>query len=777
MKLYIILSGRVEMKISLDFDEDQRFLCGAGWIGGVVLLVRNQMKLECWLVSGLRDGDARCTPLADMKALFAPGEVETLTPDSEICMQVMINNGLSYVANQMSGKSANSGGIDLMEIDVLIGFPENLSCGDSLVVLNTMQCERQLTGMGPFLKMALSPKQDTLATISIDNESGDFFLRILDSKTKNLLNSTSKDSMPPDEVAWVGPDAVAVYWDWETLRKDKTSLLLMYDPKMNFTKFQFYGSVHLAPEVDGLRIIETSKTSFLQKVPGPLQEIFGIGSIGPAEEVYSSYQNFQRGSLMSLKKIRELPNLAAAVETCLKAASFEFDTSVQGQLLKAASYGKSFAQCKGFSHDKFANTCKTLRVLNAVRKPKIGMPLTFTQFLTLTPHGLISHLIARHHHYLALKMCEYLALPDEKTRVLLHWACSKVLQDEPAEEILRSIEEKLSSKKDNVSFAAIAATAFRNSKRSLAIELLRNEPMAGEQVPLLLKMNQQDAALTKAIESGETDLIYLVVLEMKQVRDADGLSKVMDNPQFAIAKNLLISYCKEQDIDFLKTMYEVLQAFKDAADMFVLQSFKVHDLPTKRKLLARAKDLFSRDKMSYEDAKATDNQRRLIDLQHELNDLIGKPIFSGFSISDTIYQLIFLSSQYPDLLKKAVSIKKEFKVSDKRFWWIKIRALAKSQRWEALERFAQAKKPPIGYRPFVEVCLDNGNEEEAKKYIPLVSEAFAKVELYCHPMIQNYEAAIQTAVAKKDVDQLKFIYSKCPDDYKQAITHHVQSIS
>jgi len=37
-------------------------------------------------------------------------------------------------------------------------------------------------------------------------------------------------------------------------------------------------------------------------------------------------------------------------------------------------------------------------------------------------------------------------------------------------------------------------------------QLLNFEPKASEQVPLLLKMNRDSIALTKAIESGDTDL-------------------------------------------------------------------------------------------------------------------------------------------------------------------------------------------------------------------------------------------------------------------------------
>ena len=45
----------------------------------------------------------------------------------------------------------------------------------------------------------------------------------------------------------------------------------------------------------------------------------------------------------------------------------------------------------------------------------------------------------------------------------------------------------------------------------------------------------------------------------------------------------------------------------------------------------------------------------------------------------------------------AEQLRKEFKVPDKRFHWLKVRALAESRDWIELEKFAKSKKSPIGY--------------------------------------------------------------------------------
>jgi len=49
--------------------------------------------------------------------------------------------------------------------------------------------------------------------------------------------------------------------------------------------------------------------------------------------------------------------------------------------------------------------------------------------------------------------------------------------------------------------------------------------------------------------------------------------------------------------------------------------------------------------------------------------------------------------------------------TDFRFWWIKIKALARNKDWEGLEAFAKSKKSPIGYEPFV-VCRPSRRSSE-----------------------------------------------------------------
>lgn len=180
-------------------------------------------------------------------------------------------------------------------------------------------------------------------------------------------------------------------------------------------------------------------------------------------------------------------------------------------MLKAASFGKSVLEL--YNSDEFVEMCETLRVLNAVRYYEIGMPLSYEQYLRLTPANLIQRLLNRAEYLLAIKISEYLRLPTD--RIYIHWACRKVrVSVDDEDTIARTIVQRLKSK-PGISFEEIARTAFDEGRGRLATELLNYEPRAGKQVPLLLSMEEDEVALDKAIESLDTDLIAYVNLGWK----------------------------------------------------------------------------------------------------------------------------------------------------------------------------------------------------------------------------------------------------------------------
>ena len=143
----------------------------------------------------------------------------------------------------------------------------------------------------------------------------------------------------------------------------------------------------------------------VNQVPITTENIFKIGSTHPAALLYDALDHFDKRNPRADENIRCIKHdLSDAVSACVEAAGYEFSYTTQRTLLRAASFGKCFLDFH--NPDEFVTMCKKLRVLNAVRDYRIGMPLTLVQFEKLTPDGLVDALVNRHQHLLAWRVCE-----------------------------------------------------------------------------------------------------------------------------------------------------------------------------------------------------------------------------------------------------------------------------------------------------------------------------------------------------------------------------------
>ncbi len=152
-------------------------------------------------------------------------------------------------------------------------------------------------------------------------------------------------------------------------------------------------------------------------------------------------------------------------------------------------------------------------MLNALRAPGVGLPLTLAQLDALTPGVLVGRLVAGRRHLLALRIARLLGLPADG--VLVHWACAKISAagDAPDGRLRDELVARLAPCA-GVRWAAIAAHAQVAGRRGLAGLLLEHEPVAAEQVPLLLGLGKEEAALGKALEAGDPDLAHLALFRM-----------------------------------------------------------------------------------------------------------------------------------------------------------------------------------------------------------------------------------------------------------------------
>ncbi|KAJ5050670.1 uncharacterized protein L3040_002545 [Drepanopeziza brunnea f. sp. 'multigermtubi'] len=606
-----------------------------------------------------------------------------------------------------------------------------LSIGQTIYVVDATEAEDRMLDIGPFTHISVSPNGRFVALYT---ETGKAYVITSDFQNR-LSEHDSKSRIPPKDVQWCGNDAVVIAWE------DEVQII---GPSNAAAKYFYDGRVHLIADHDGVRLITNEVCDFLQKVPEVTDEVFRFGTGSPASILLDAVEQLENQSPKADDNIQLIrPNLVEAVDTCVKAAGQEFSIQQQKQLLKAASFGKSVLDI--YNSDDFVDMCETLRVLNAVRYYEIGLPLSYEQFLRLTPEKLVQRLINRREYLLALRISSYLRLPTD--RIYVSWASQKVrVGSEDEDTICRLIVEKLAGKR-GISFEEIARAAYDEGRGRLATELLNHEPRAGKQVPLLLSMEEDEIALDKAIESGDSDLVFFVLLHLKKKLPLASFFRVINSRP--VATSLIESSAQADDAELLKDLYYQDDRRTDGANVFVREALRQPDSRTAIDKLALAAKLLSESKENAVELKALQDASSLLKMQEALDRDLTEH-FTGLSVNETVFKLIRLG--YSTRAKKVIS---EFKVPEKTAAWLRLRALVSARSWPELEEMSKTRRSPIGWEPFFTLILAAGNPKLASTFIP---KAASSSSLEPGETVAMYEKcgmrvkAAEEAVKIKDID-------------------------
>lgn len=374
---------------------------------------------------------------------------------------------------------------------------------------------------------------------------------------------------------------------------------------------------------------------------------------------------------------------------CVKAAGHEFDPYWQKRLLKAASFGKSVLEL--YNSDDFVEMTEKLRVLRAVRDYQIGLPISYEQYMRLTPEKLIERLVNRHEYLLAIRISEYLQIPAD--RIYVHWASQKVkVSTVDDEAVCKLIVQRLEGK-PGISFELIAQAAYDEGRSHLATQLLNHEPRAGKQVPLLLNMEEDEIALDKAIESGDNDLVNYVLLHLKSKVPLASFFRMINTRPMASA--LVETTARGEDTELLKDLYYQDDRPIDGSNVLVAEALNETDISRKIEKLHLASRLLadSKDPTVVLQQKLLSESSQLLKVQEGLDkDLSDRTEFLGLSLNETVYRLI--RAGYG---KRAQKIQSEFKMPEKTYWWLRLRALVAKRDWGELEEIGRNKKSPIGW--------------------------------------------------------------------------------
>ena len=553
-----------------------------------------------------------------------------------------------------------------------------LAHGKSIMTVDASEAEDRMLQNGPFRHVSVSPNGKFIAVYTDDGK-----VWVVTSDFQNRLSEySSKVKTPPRMLEWCGNNAVVLAWEDE---------LHLVGPNGAASKFYYDSFLHLVPDFDGVKVFTNDVCEFIQRVPDESEEVFRIGSTSPASILLDALDQMEKKSPKADDNIQLIrPNLDEAVYNCVRAAGHEYSIHWQKQLLKAASFGKSVLDLYN-DVDDFVEMTETLRVLNAVRFFEIGLPVTHEQYLRLTPERLVQRLVNRQEYLLALKISDYLHLPVD--RIYVHWARQKVRKSADDEEtICAEIVDKLRTKR-GISFEEIAQAAYEEGRGSLATSLLENEPRAGKQVPLLLNVEEDTRALDKAIQSGDTDLIYHVLLHMKKKLPLASFFRTINGRPDATA--LVEASAINSDTDMLKDLFYQDDRRLEGSNLLITEAIASSDAgETSDKLKSAARILQDSKEFAFQ-VRAIEETQKLLKMQEAFQKDLEES-FAGLSVNETIYRLIRSGH-----MKRAQKVVSEFKVQDKVFWWIKLRALVSRRDFKELEEMGRGRKSPIGW----EVCL------------------------------------------------------------------------
>ncbi|KAK8870008.1 hypothetical protein IAR55_000578 [Kwoniella newhampshirensis] len=646
------------------------------------------------------------------------------------------------------------------------------STASTIITLDALERIDQRVSRGPFAHIRVSPNGRFLALVTATGSlwvvSSDFGRNL----SEVDIAALSEGEGLPEKVEWCGDNAVVLAWGGR---------VVVVGPAGESLRYDYPPAAHLVGELDGLRVISSTTCDFMQKVPDPSLAVFSPGSSHPAAILYDALDHFERKSPKADESIRSIrPELANAVDTCVEAAGREFEVTWQRRLLKAAQFGRAFMDL--YNPSDFVGMAQTLKVLNAVRFFEIGIPITYDQYSSSSPTLLISHLVSRNLHLLALRISQHLGLrPDP---VLKHWAMAKISRSsskgvDPSdrgagddEAICQAIVDKFEREGEKgVSYAEIAKKAWEAGRTRLATMLLDHEPRAAEQVPLLLQMKEDKIALTKAVDSGDTDLVYQVLLHLRSSLSPGDFFHLLDDsisPNLRPAVNLLQMYARQADRGLLRDFYYQDDRRTESATLEMEEAAQAEDGTERIEHLRQAAKYFSESKDRVFEAKMTEDAQRLLTLQQTYErELDNKFTFSGLSVDQFIHRLLI-----EGFAKRAERVRSDWKVPDKRWWWIKLKALAELRDWEGLEGFAKSKKSPIGYEPFVThlLSLNPPQPTHAANYV-------ARCDLKSRPDLYvrcgDWGKAAESAKERGDKARLEQLQRTAPNGIAQREVNEV----
>ena len=591
-------------------------------------------------------------------------------------------------------------------VEIIVGINEGISIVDD--------DNSRIFGQdqGPFGLVAASPNGLHVAVLG-DNGTlsvyslGDLALTAMISIADAFENDQEEEfpllSVAPQLLGWCGTDLVMAYWS-----ETATALLMTLDGK--HTCWDLGPLATISFEIDGAYLISQDCVRFCRMVPQSCVQVLEPGSISPGALLHDTRRLLGDEDVRCSAEILDLVNsgqLVVAVNQCIDAAGFELNPILQQSLLRAGCFGIAFVPLSNPSGRldfragrSIVDLARSLRILNALRDPDVGLPMTLVHLGGLGMPRLLDRLCNTGHFLLAFRICE--ALDYSTDQVISKWACGRILTAAPGtadEELYTSLKDKLGSF-SSVSWSAIARYSNNCGRVGLAAELVKLDEKIEDQIPLLLEIGAIDTAFEKACKAGDPDLIYQVMhndkttLLSNNTKDInikfDGLSRQLVSLTDRSQYFSLLKASGDQDMCGVHLVREALQN-------------QGHHSVNHWKHAKECFDSTERNEDRFFGSACTAAQC-LGQLQNEIETSSAREGFLGLSVCETIKRCLQLGMK-----PEAQKISREFKVPEKQFMILTATVMARAHDWIALQHMATKldKKSPIQVEDILEIAQNH----------------------------------------------------------------------
>ena len=543
-----------------------------------------------------------------------------------------------------------------------------------------------------------------------------------------LLDDDSLFGQKLDKGGLGGSGVYAMAWC-----KDNAVALAMYEhilllgPFEEPLVFHVRGIPHIYSSPDGLHVVHIDAHEHMALAEAPTLAALRPGSTHTAAILLDASRMAQQHSPQAYEAVRAIQDsLEEAVQACIEAATLEWHASTQQALLQAALFGRTFLDT--YDPARMLQVSSMLRILHAVRSPSIGIPAAYDESVSL----ILYRLASRNQHKLAVQICTFLGIRADP--VLKHWLRAKVARARPIrgnEQLAYVIMDKFQAA-SAVNYADMARCAWQAGHPKIATLLLEREVRAREQIPLLLHMREHRLALHKAVESGDTDLVYQVLFALQRTLARGALFRTVQSlvwtessptpwamglcppatPTYTdLAPHLLVSYARDQDPGMLHDFFYQDDRHADMALMCMDEAQRM-DVSSRAEALRRAQRHFDEDRTCAWPARLTGEACSLLGLQAAIKSEGGGDLEGA-----SLYATILACLENPALEYRAEKLQHTFSVPSSRYYGLRVRAYIKTRNIHALTRLVSSQKPPHGYVYIVRALLQAGLVDAACTFV------------------------------------------------------------